>query len=162
MPLEAPISRWQEPVQDPWIDYNGHLNVAYYALIFDNAMDVFYRLCGLGELYKKATGLSTFAVECHIGYQREGSVGDEVRVTSQLLGYDEKRLHYFHTMYHVGEGYQMATQEQLAVHVDLAIRKVVPFTEGPMDKLAAMWDAHKDLPVPAQVGSVMKIKEPIS
>ena len=53
MPLEAPISRWQEPVQDPWIDYNGHLNVAYYALIFDNAMDVFYRLCGLGELYKK-------------------------------------------------------------------------------------------------------------
>ena len=109
MPLEAPISRWQELVLEAWVDYNGHLNVAYYTHIFDNAVDIFYPLCGLGEPYKESTGLSTFAVECHIGYQREGSIGDEVRVTSQLLGYDEKRLHYFHTMYHAGEGYQMAT-----------------------------------------------------
>jgi len=64
-------------------------------------------------------------------------------------------------MYHAGEGYQMTTQEQLAVHVDLSIRKVVPFTEGPMENLSQMWEAHKDLPVPDQVGSVMKIKSPI-
>ena len=51
----------------------------------------------------------------------------------------------------------MATQEQLAVHVDLSIRKVIPFTEGPMEKLAAMWEAHKDLPIPPQVGSTMTI-----
>ena len=161
MSLEAPISRWREPVQEAWVDYNDHLNVAYYTLIFDNAVDVFYPLCGLGQPYKEATGLSTFAVECHIGYQREGSLGDEVRVTSQLLGYDEKRLHYFHTMYHATEGYQMATQEQLAVHVDLSIRKVVPFTEGPLEKLAEMWEAHKDLPIPPQVGHVMKIPLPM-
>ena len=79
------------------------------------------------------------------GYQREGNLGDEVRVTSQFLGYDEKRLHCFHTMYHIGEGYQMLTQEQLAVHVDLSIRKVVPFTEGPMEILVARWEVHKDL-----------------
>ncbi len=160
MSLEAPISRWQEPVQEAWVDYNGHLNVAYYTLIFDHAVEVFYPLCGLGQPYRKATGLSTFAVECHIGYQREGSLGDEVMVTSQLLDYDEKRLHYFHTMNHATKGYQMAPQEQLAVHVDLSIRKVVPFTEGPMEKLAEMWKSHKDLPTPPQVGSVMKIPPP--
>ena len=81
-------------------------------------------------------------------------------VTSQLLDYDEKRLHYFHTMNHATKGYQMAPQEQLAVHVDLSIRKVVPFTEGPMKKLAEMWKSHKNLPTPPQVGSVMKIPPP--
>ena len=157
MTFEAPIARHEEPVQEAWVDYNGHLNVAYYTLIFDNAVDVFYPLCGLGKPYREATGMSTFAVERHIGYQREGNIGDSVKVTSQLLGYDEKRLHYFHTMYHATEGYQMATQEQLAVHVDLSIRKVVPFSDDPMAKLAEMWEAHKDLPVPPQVGSTMTI-----
>ncbi len=65
-------------------------------------------------------------------------------------------------MYHVGEGYQMATQEQLAVHVDLSIRKLVPFTEGQLEKLGAMWAAHNDMPVPDQVGNVMKFKSPIT
>ena len=77
--------------------------------------------------------------------------------SSQLLGYDEKRLHYFHTMYYIGEGYRMATEEQLAVLVDLSIRKVVPFTEGPMKNLVAMGEAHKDLPPPPQVRNTMKI-----
>jgi len=157
MTFEAPIARHEEPVQEAWVDYNGHLNVAYYTLIFDNAVDVFYPLCGLGKPYREATGMSTFAVECHIGYQREGNIGDSVKVTSQLLGYDEKKLHYFHTMYHATEGYQMATQEQLAVHVDLSIRKVVPFSADPMEKLALMWEAHKDLPIPEQVGKTMTI-----
>ncbi len=52
MSLEAPISRWREPVPEAWLDYNGHLNVAYYTLIFDNAVEVFYPLCGLGQPYK--------------------------------------------------------------------------------------------------------------
>ena len=52
MPLEAPIFRWQELVLEAWVDYNGHLNVAYYTHIFDNAVDIFYPLCGLGEPYK--------------------------------------------------------------------------------------------------------------
>ena len=60
-------------------------------------------------------------------------------------------------MYHICEGYQITTQEQLVVHVDPSIRKVVPFTEGLMEKLAAMWEAHKDLLVPPQVGSTMKL-----
>jgi len=68
-----------------------------------------------------------------------------ITATSQLLGYDEKWLHYIHTMYHICESYQMATQEQPAVHVDLSIRKVVPFTEGPMEILVARWEVHKDL-----------------
>lgn len=153
--FEAPISRWNEIVLPEWTDYNGHMNVAYFTLIFDHATDVFYPLVGLGRPYREKTGHSTFAVECHISYQREASVGDPVNVTTQLLGHDQKRIHYFHTMEHAEKGYQMATLEQLAVHVDLGQRKVIPMPEEQQRLLADMSIAHSALPVPPQVGSVM-------
>lgn len=155
--FEAPISRWKETILPEWVDYNDHMNVAYYTMIFDHATDVFYPLIGLGQPYRDSTGLSTFAVECHTTYMREGSVGEEVEVTTQFLGYDEKRIHYIHSMRNVEKGYQMAALEQLAVHVNLKQRKVVPITEEPMKLLAAMLESHKSLPVPSQVGSVMRL-----
>lgn len=156
--FEAPISRWREKILPEWTDYNGHMNVAYFTLIFDHATDVFYPLVGLGKPYRERTGKSTFAVECHISYLREASVGDEVEVTTQLLGFDEKRLHYFHTMSNVEKGFQMATLEQLAVHVDLSKRKVEPLPDEPRRLLAEMMEAHSALPRPPQVGSVMALR----
>lgn len=155
--FEAPIARWKEIIRPEWTDYNGHLNVAYFTLIFDHGTDVFYPLVGLGKPYRERTGKSTFAVECHISYLREASEGDEVEVTTQLLGFDEKRLHYFHTMWNVGKGHRMATLEQLAVHVDLAARKVEAFPDSATHLLTAMLDAHKNLEIPPQVGSVMSL-----
>jgi len=157
MTFEAPISRWQEPVLEEWTDYNGHMNVAYFVLIFDHGTDVFYPLIGLGKPYREHTGFSTFAVESHITYSREASLGDPVQVTTQLLGFDEKRIHYFHIMSHAEEGYQMATLEQLAVHVNLGQRKVCPIPDNSKALLREMKEAHAVLPVPPQVGSVMKV-----
>jgi acyl-CoA thioester hydrolase len=105
------------------------MNVAYFMLVFDHATDAFYPLIGLGKPYRQRTGKSTFAVESHITYQRELSVNEEVKVTTQLLGFDAKRIHYFHTMWHVEKKVQMATLEQLALHVDLTTRKVEPMPE---------------------------------
>ena len=157
MTFEAPISRWQERVLQEWVDYNGHMNVAYFVLIFDHGTDVFYPLIGLGLPYRERTGKSTFAVESHITYSREATVGDEVMVTTQLLGYDAKRIHYFHVMSHAEKGYQMATLEQLALHVDLSARKVEPMPEDSQKLLAEMAEAHAGLPRPPQVGSVMTV-----
>jgi acyl-CoA thioester hydrolase len=156
--IEAPVSRWTEKVRPEWLDYNGHMNVAYFVLIFDHGTDEFYPLIGLGKPYRNRTGKSTFAVESHITYQRELSVNEEVRVTTQLLGFDEKRIHYFHTMWHVEKGVQMATLEQLALHVDLTSRKVEPMPEESQELLRQMWEKHKDLPLPKEVGSVMGIR----
>jgi acyl-CoA thioester hydrolase len=156
--IEAPVSRWTEKVRPEWLDYNGHMNVAYFVLIFDHGTDEFYPLIGLGKPYRNRTGKSTFAVESHITYQRELSVNEEVRVTTQLLGFDEKRIHYFHTMWHVEKGVQMATLEQLALHVDLTSRKVEPMPEESQERLRQMWEKHKDLPLPKEVGSVMGIR----
>lgn len=157
MTFEAPISRWREPVLKEWVDYNGHMNVAYFVLIFDHGTDVFYPLIGLGLPYRERTGKSTFAVETHITYSREASLGDQVMVTTQLLGYDAKRIHYFHVMSHAEKGYQMATLEQLALHVDLSARKVEPMPEESQKLLAAMAEAHSVLPRPSQVGSVIAV-----
>ncbi|MDH3279568.1 MAG: thioesterase family protein [Gammaproteobacteria bacterium] len=157
MTFEAPISRWQEPVLEEWTDYNGHMNVAYFVLIFDHGTDVFYPLIGLGRPYRERTGFSTFAVESHITYSREASLGDPVQVTTQLLGFDDKRIHYFHVMSHAEKGYQMATLEQLALHVDLGQRNVCPMPAEPQALLREMQEAHAALPLPRQVGSVIKV-----
>ena len=155
MSFEAPISRWQERVLPEWLDYNGHMNVAYFVLIFDHGTDAFYPLIGLGLPYRKRTGKSTFAVETHITYQLELSIDEEVRVTTQLLGFDEKRIHYFHRMWHAAKNVQMATLEQLALHVDLTARKVEPMPQDSQRLLGEVWQTHKDLPKPKEMGSVM-------
>ena len=158
MKFEAPISRWHERVLPEWVDYNGHMNVAYFVLIFDHGTDVFYPLIGLGLPYRKRTGKSTFAVETHITYQHELSIDEEVMVTTQLLGFDEKRIHYFHRMWHAAKNVQMATLEQLSLHVDLTARKVEPMPEESQRLLREMWETHKELPKPKEMGSVMGVQ----
>ncbi len=158
MSFEAPISRLRTKVISDWTDYNGHMNVAYFVLIFDMGTDEFYPLIGLGKPYRERTGKSTFAVESHITYGREVNEGDEVIVTTQLLGFDEKRMHYFHVMRHAEEDYQIATLEQLALHVDLTKRKVEPMPEQSSKLLAQVMETHGGLAIPPEVGSVMGIK----
>lgn len=157
MTFEAPFSRWRETVIPDWTDYNGHMNVAYFALIFDHATDIFYPAIGLGEPYRERTGKSTYAVETHLTYGRGANEGDEVIVTTQLLGFDEKRLHYFNVMSHAEDGYQMATQEQMALHVDLAQNKVEPMSAETLDLLAQMAEAHGALPRPPEAGRAITL-----
>jgi acyl-CoA thioesterase FadM len=87
-------------VEPGWIDYNGHLNMAYYNVLFDRAVDEVYELLGLGLAYVEVSRHSTFTAEVHVRYLRELRVDDPVRVTFQLLGYDAKRLHYFEELHH--------------------------------------------------------------
>lgn len=158
MAFEAPISRCRERVLPEWLDYNGHMNVAYFVLIFDNGTNVFYPLIGLGQPYRERTGKSTYAVETHITYQKELGVNEEVLVTTQLLGFDDKRIHYFHTMLHAETRVQMATLEQLALHVNLTTRRVEPMPEASMQLLEEMWETHRNLPKPKEMGSVMAVR----
>lgn len=149
---------WREAVRPDWCDYNNHLNLAYYVLIFDHATDVFHSSLGLGEAYRKKTDHSTFAAEAHVNYLAELRNGDEAVCTTQLLDCDEKRLHYFHRMYHAEKGYLAATTEILVVHVDLGARKVVAMPDGIAAKASAVLERHRDLPRPDQQGRVIGIR----
>lgn len=160
MTIEAPLNLWREVTKPDWIDYNGHLNVAYYTLIFDHAVDTFRSSVGLDDAYRDATGGSTFTVEQHITWDREVMEGDEVRVESRLLGYDEKRFHHYHEMYHVADGYLASTTEFLSLHIDLTVRRVTPMPADILDRLAALWESHRDLPRPENAGRVIVTPNP--
>ena len=144
-------------VEPAWIDYNGHLNMAYYNVLFDRAVDEVYELLGVGADYLKTHNHSTFTAEVHIRYLRELHAGDPVRVTFQLLDYDEKRFHYFEQLFHATEGWVSATSENMTLHVDMAAKKVAPFHASVMGSLARMKAAHARLPRPEAAGRSIRM-----
>ena len=139
-------------VEPQWIDYNGHLNMAYYNVLFDRAVDEVYEVLGIGADYLKKHKHSTFTAEAHVRYVRELHDGDPVRVTFQLLDYDSKRIHYFEQLFHATEGWVSATSENMTLHVDMTTKKVVPFPNAIMHTLARMRAAHAQLPRPEVAG----------
>ncbi len=153
-----PFELHRETILPAWCDYNGHMNLAYYVLAFDHATDAFWDELGIGLDYRIRTDNSTFTVESHITYDQEVMAGDEVRCTTQLLGFDDKRIHYFHRMYHAADGYLAATTELLGVHVDLTVRRVAPMPDEVLARLAAVMDAHRRLATPDEVGRVIAIR----
>jgi acyl-CoA thioester hydrolase len=140
-----------------WIDYNGHMNLAYYVLAFDYASDVFLDYLGLTEQFRATHDSSTFAAEIHVSYARELHAGDAFRIYTQLLDYDEKRIHYFHRMAHLGEGWVAAGNELMSLHMDMSARKVAPMHPDIQANLAELMSNHAALPVQPEAGRAMGI-----
>lgn len=160
MSIAAPLEWRRQTILPQWIDYNGHLNLAYYVLIFDQASDHFLDHLGLDADFRAAAAASTFAAENHVCYLREVKESDPVRITTQLLGYDEKRFHFFHRMHHADEGCLAATSELLALYVDMKHRRVTSMPPAILERLAATRRSHAALPVPEQAGRVIAVKKP--
>jgi acyl-CoA thioester hydrolase len=155
--LAAPFVSSVMKVEPQWIDYNGHLNMAYYNVLFDRAVDEVYELLGIGPSYLKRTNHSTFTAEVHVRYLRELHENDPVRVAYQLLDFDAKRIHYFETLLHAEQGWVSATSENMTLHVDMAAKKAAPFPDEVRRRLAAMQAAHAKLPVPEGAGRSIKM-----
>jgi len=148
----APFERFEGEVLLEWIDYNGHMNLAYYTVLFDQATDLLFDVLGLGLDYRRDTQQGTFVAETHNRYERELLVGARVRIATQILAADEKRLHLGHEMFALDGGERAATQELMFLHVDLAARRVTPFPEDLRRRIGAAAAAHAALPRPAWVG----------
>ena len=109
------FSVWREPVQDAWIDYNGHLSEAYYVLVLGHATDAVMDAVGLGPEYRSANDASLYTVEAHIRYLDEVSAGHELEVRSSIIGVAPKLLWIWHELW--ADGRLRATEEILGVHV---------------------------------------------
>jgi acyl-CoA thioester hydrolase len=136
--MSGPVTELEAVVRPEWIDSNGHLNLAYYVVVFDLATDALYSALGIGDAYRDTTGYSCFTAETHTVYEREVHLGDKLLVRAWLLGVDAKRVHYFHEMFHVDSGERSAAQELMALHIDMRIRRVAPF---PAERYAALRQA---------------------
>ena len=119
-----------EKVIKDWTDYNGHMNMSYYILIFDNAAEVMLTKFNMGEDSAKSEKISTFAVETHTTYDQEVKLGEEVEVHLTYFDHDKKRIHYRFSMFHKEKKYLAATTEVLSLYIDLNRRKVAEFEAG--------------------------------
>jgi acyl-CoA thioester hydrolase len=152
MAFPAPITSKPYAIEKQWIDYNGHFNMAYYSVLFDRDSDVSLAFMGLGPEYIKRSGNSYFTLEAHISYLRELHVDDTVIIATHILDFDAKRLHYVQTMRHATDGWIACITENIVMHVDMATKKSSPMPADVLEKIRAMHEAHKTLPVPLQVG----------
>ncbi len=151
----APFVSSTMRVEPSWIDYNGHMNMAYYHVLFDRAVDEAFGAIGLGPDYVEERSASFFAAEIHTLYKRELTAPDLVRVTLQLVDFDEKRLHYYLEIRHAADGFVAATSENLSLHVDLQSKRVAPFPDDILRHLAVMKAAHARLSRPGALGRII-------
>ena len=156
--LSAPLDRHRDVVQSEWIDTYGHMNMAVYVTVFDHAADKLCALLGVGPLYTQHKLGMLFVLESHLTYARELRLGDPLRVTSQILDHDSKRLHLFHHMYHGEEGWQVATNEVLMINVEYKTRRTSLWPDVTMPRLELMAAAHKTLRPPVNAGRTVSIK----
>ena len=148
-------------VRPEWIDLNDHMNVAYYLLAFDQAVDALWGRFGLTEDYVRKHSSSTIAVESHVTWKREVFEGDDYIVTAQVLAYDEKRIHQFQRMYHADEGYLAATCEWMNLHFDPGSRRVAPWPDEIGTRIAQFAQNQGSYPWPDEAGQRMQVKRPL-
>jgi acyl-CoA thioester hydrolase len=139
--ISRPIVEHRDVVRPEWIDSNGHMNLAYYVVVFDLATDAMYTELNIGDAYRQRSGNSCFTAETHTLYEREVHLRDELLVRTWLLGADNKRIHYLHEMFHADSGERSAVQELMALHIDMGIRRVAAF---PAAQYAALQRAVSD------------------
>ena len=116
-----------------WTDYNQHMNLSYYILVFDNAAEVMLSKFQMGEQAAKNTNRSTMAVESHTFYKNEVKEGEEVDVFLTYVDHDKKRIHYRLEMYEKVKKSLSASTEVLSLYMDLGQRKVREFEPEKID-----------------------------
>lgn len=158
MSIPVPLELHTSTVLPEWIDYNGHMNVAYYVLAFDYATDAFFDYLGLDHDYKAKAEVTTFVADMNVTYVQEVFEGDPMRFTTQLLEFDTKKFRYFHCMYHAEKGYLAATNELLSLHIDLKTRRVGAMADPILEKLQAVHDVHSAAEAPAGAGRVLGMR----
>jgi acyl-CoA thioester hydrolase len=158
--MDTPFSRATATVLPAWIDYNGHMNVGYYHVVFDIAAEPFFVWLGLTPEFRRQHACSTFALQSQLHFQREVKVGDKLRFESRLINVDNKRIHFYQEMFHAEAGYLAATYESLSVHMDMNLRRSAPMPDVLYQRMQDVLAAHKALPQPWQVGHLFGVKPP--
>ena len=116
-------------IKKEWTDYNNHMNMAYYGLVFDQIWELILEKFKMGEQSAKTTNMSTMVVETHTTYNNEVKEGDEVEINLTFLDHDKKKLHYKMEMIEKSSKKLAATLEMLSLYIDLNQRKVAEFEQ---------------------------------
>lgn len=132
----------RQRVRPEWIDYNGHLSEAYYVLVFGYATDALMDEVGIDAAYRERTGCSLYTVEAHVRYLDEVPGGTELEVRTRVVDAGAKKARLCHEMSVAGR--LVATEELLAVHVDAAAGRSVPFPSDVAERLSGLVEPAPD------------------
>jgi acyl-CoA thioester hydrolase len=150
-----PLGRWT--VQPDWVDYNGHLNDAYYAVVFSRAVDALMDRLGLDAAGRTATGHTIYTAALMIRYVREVKMGQPLDVDVQVLECDAKRLRVWLAMRHGEGGHVVATSEQLLLSIDSSGPRTSLWPPAVGEAVAALTASHAGMPVPPEAGQGIRL-----
>lgn len=158
-PYAAPVEIRGFDVQPEWIDYNGHMNVGYYGVAFDNAFEVLLvDHLGLGELQVQASGQGPYIIQSHLSFLREITEDTPFYFHFRMLDADQKRGHYFAQMISTADDEVCATQEALFMNVSHSTGRSVPYPDWAVKRLARMVGDHAVLDRVTQIGQPIGIR----
>jgi acyl-CoA thioester hydrolase len=152
-PDEAMLWLHRTAVRPEWVDYNFHMNEAYYVLIFGDATNAFYDYVGLDDAARRRDNVSLYTVEAHIRYLIEAHEGERLRIGTRVLAHDEKRLRLHHAMVRERDGETLAVIELMALHVDKRVVRAWPFLPDAAARIASVARAQAALPPPVAAES---------
>ena len=155
----APLDVYSVAVAAEWVDYNGHMNDAAYALVFSRSVDALMDRIGLDAAARKRTGRSLFTLQMMLHYFKEAKEGDAVAVTCHILEHDDKRLRVWLDMTGAS-GDRLAASEQLLISVALgeAGSRATPWAHETRAALDALAKAQSGLPHPPAAGAGVALK----
>ena len=153
----APLLLHRATVLPEWVDYNGHMSEAYYVLVFGHATDAFLDHIGMDDTARRTTGTSLYTVEAHVRYLHEAHAGEKLRVATQLLGHDAKRVHLHHALLREPDLLLLSTIELMLLHVDGASGRAASMRSETMRDITAVFAAHRRLPPPPHVGRMISL-----
>ena len=155
----APLDTHRSTVLPEWVDWNGHMNVAFYVTAFDQASGAFMRNMGLGRRYVDGKLGMTFVLETHVTYDREMREGAPMRFTTQLLDATPSASISSTRCIHAEQGYLAATNETIVMNIDYATRRSGALAGAGGRAAGRSGQAHAVLPRPAKAGRVMGLSK---
>jgi acyl-CoA thioester hydrolase len=157
--MKEPLHTYETDVKPEWIDEYGHMNVAHYITVCDQATYGFWRFVNAGRELEQRDGHEYAVLETHVHYLDEVVEGDPVHVTTQLLAHDDKRFILFHRMWRTADSALSATNEVKGLGFNLPERKIEIFLPEVLDRLEKILDAHRTLEPPEQAGQGIVLKK---
>lgn len=150
--MNSPLELYDGVVEPGWVDANGHMMDGYYAVAFGLASWNVQDALGMDADYRARTGCTLYTAEAHIVYLSELKEAQAIRIQTQLLGVDTKRIRIFHRMLDAAGGNDAATMELMVLHFDQRAGATAVFPDDLRASLAAIADDHATLPMPSQAG----------
>ena len=148
---------YRDQVRPEWVDFNGHMQDAYYALIFSEGIVAVMEALGMDETYRTTTRGTIYTLEAHLWWQKECHEGAEVIAESLLLDVDNKRVHLWQELKHAETGDRLSVMESLLLHVSQRgpEPKAAVFPQAIQAKVDRTFAAHKSLlPVKPRAGHI--------